>query len=688
MADLFASDTLLRSVQYSLSIEIEISPNSEVLLRANFDQAKIPLPQADLLLAQLDSFIYRAAARNCDPCEISLNLISVLPPKVSELPSPVLLLHQFVELSAATIPEVTALEFVERLTDTDVISRKWTYRQLNYESNRIAALLQAKGIQARSMIAVCFEKCPEASFAMIGILMAGCSYVALDPKAPAARKEYMINDSGASIVLSMSNLSSELDSLGVIGNSTSAVYLDIVEYPAWSFKAATIAASDTCYCLYTSGTTGKPKGCEITHENAVQALRAFSILFNGRWDNQSKWLQFASFHFDVSVLEQFWSWSVGISVVSAPRDLMLEDLPKFIRATSITHLDLTPSLATLLHPDDVPSLCRGVFITGGEALRQDILDVWGPKEVIHNGYGPTETTIGCTMYAKVPHNGRPSNIGRQFDNVGTYVLFPGSETPVIRGGIGELCISGKLVGKGYFNNPALSKEKFPTLKKYNDRIYCTGDLVRLLHDGCFEFIGRADNQIKLRGQRLEIGEIDSTIRSSGLVEALATFVFKHPKQQRQHLVSFVVFKNSTKPRTSSLQIDKTQFDQVTQVLNHCREHLVPYMVPTPMLPINLLPLTSNNKVDQAKLQRLYEGMSSEEVYELATHARRHDRDLDDDETTIAKVLSESFNVGFDKIHADSNIFELGLDSITTIRFSRFLRRAGFKNASPMLIIQG
>ncbi|KOS21756.1 Hydroxamate-type ferrichrome siderophore peptide synthetase [Escovopsis weberi] len=238
------------------------------------------------------------------------------------------------------------------------------------------------------------------------------------------------------------------------------------------------APEATCYCLYTSGTTGLPKGCEITHANCVQAMMAFQDLFKGHWQSDSRWLQFAALHFDVSVLEQYWSWSVGITVVAASRDLILDDLIGSINRLSITHIDLTPSLARLTHPDDVPGLCKGVFITGGEALKQEILDDWGPKEVIYNAYGPTEATIGVTMYQRVPVNGRPSNIGKQFLNVGSYVFQRATEIPVLRGGVGELCVSGKLVGKGYLNRPELTEERFPMLREFDDRIYRTGDLRR------------------------------------------------------------------------------------------------------------------------------------------------------------------------------------------------------------------
>ena len=236
------------------------------------------------------------------------------------------------------------------------------------------------------MIAICFNKCPEASFAILGILKAGCSFVAIDPAAPADRQKFIVQDSKSCLVLAMEDSSEALredEKIEVIFLDNFAQSFELPESPPrLSFE---IQASDLCYCLYTSGTSGTPKACLITHENAVQAMMSFQRLFRGRWDEKSRFLQFASFHFDVSILEQYWSWSVGICVTSAPRDLIFEDIGGFIQALGITHLDLTPSLAKTLHPDDVPSLCQGVFINGGEKLTQETLDLWGSKGCIYNG---------------------------------------------------------------------------------------------------------------------------------------------------------------------------------------------------------------------------------------------------------------------------------------------------------------
>ncbi|KAG0635451.1 hypothetical protein HOY80DRAFT_1011858 [Tuber brumale] len=445
-------------------------------------------------------------------------------------------------------------------------------------------------------------------------------------------------------------------------------------------KIPDLKPSDLCYCLYTSGTTGTPKGCELTHENAVQAMLAFQRLFSPHWDSESRFLQFASFHFDVSVLEQFWSWSVGICVTSAPRDLIFQDLALTIRELRITHLDLTPSLASLIKPEDAPLLCKGVFITGGEQLKQEILDSWGEKGCIYNGYGPTEVTIGCTMYPRVPARGKPSNIGRQFDNVGSFVLAPGTDKPVLRGAIGELCVSGKLVGRGYLNRPSLTEEKFPYLESLGTRIYRTGDLVRVFHDGTFDFAGRADDQVKLRGQRLEISEINEILKQATIrARGVATLVLRHPKQQKDQLVSFIELETRGHVNRSDIKVldDLEQYSQVITLLaDACRRNLPVYMVPTHFLPVSAIPLSVNNKVDTKRLKVLYHETSLETLQRISKRGDAEDGSWSEVEERLRAVLADVTSLKVSDIKRSSTIFELGLDS-----------RVGFVAASVSIIMQ-
>jgi amino acid adenylation domain-containing protein len=671
--------------EYPISIELE-PIKGRVEYRLTFLPHQVPKEQAALILEQFDhllnSYIFTSLELSPKPLYDQL-LYSVTPAKQPQIPCEAGLLHEMVEHTAARHPERIALEFATELHNNTFTSRKWTYNELNCEGNRIAHLLLSRGSRPGQLVGVCFEKCPEASFAMLGILKAGCAFVALDPAAPAARKAFIVRDAGVEIVLSKKYQFADTEER----MDAEIINLDEVDWRNMSQEKPSleggIVPQDRSYCLYTSGTTGTPKGCELTHENAVQALLSFQRLFAGHWDRSSRWLQFASFHFDVSVLEQYWSWSVGICVVSAPRDLIFEDIATSIKTLDITHIDLTPSLARILHPDDVPSLCKGVFITGGENLTQEILDVWGPKGVIYNGYGPTEATIGVTMYPRVPANGKPSNIGPQFDNVGSYVLRPGSDVPVLRGGVGELCVSGKLVGKGYLNRPDLTDDRFPHLGCFDERVYRTGDLVRILHNGNFDFLGRADDQVKLRGQRLEVGEINSVIKQSGIAVAdVATVVLKHPKQQKEQLVSFVVTGTKAKGEAKFV-LEET--DQLARARQTCQEKLPPYMVPTHFITLTNLPLTTNNKADVKTLRKMYEGLSVNDLKLLLSIPQVKDEEWSRQERNIRNVLKDVLEIDND-FSKDVSFFELGMDSITVIGVSRSLKQAGILHAAVSVVL--
>lgn len=675
------------TTEYPISIELEM--RQEVLeYRLTYLPHIVPQEQAESILAQLDHVIKGHLIADHHPeheTNLSQSLYSITPAKESSLPSKAKLLHELVEITVDTRPHHTAFEFASSIHDDQLIVTSWTYQELDAESNKIAHLLLKHNIKQGSIVGVCFDKCPEASFAMLGILKAGCAFVAIDPAAPNARQTFIVEDSEAQVVLSMTAQSVKFK------ESIRIPVLDLDKIATNDLPTTrprlprAIDPQDLSYCLYTSGTTGTPKGCELTHENAVQAMLAFQRLFAGHWDDYSRWLQFASFHFDVSVLEQYWSWSVGICVVSAPRDVIFEDIANSIRTLNITHIDLTPSLAQILHPDDVPSLCKGVFITGGESLKQEILDVWGPKGVIYNGYGPTEATIGCTMYPRVPANGKPSNIGTQFDNVGSYVLKPGTDVPVLRGGIGELCVSGQLVGRGYLNRVDLTKERFAYLSRFDERVYRTGDLVRILHDGTFDFLGRADDQVKLRGQRLEIGEINSVIRQSRKdFTDVATLVLKHPQHQKEQLVSFVVVGSQSSRRVCTLPVvDGVNLGEAKEA---CYNKLPPYMVPTHFIPLVSMPLNINNKADGKQLKQIYESLNSSDLQKLSTTSDGI-QSWTEQEERLRTVLAHALRVSEEFISKDSSFFELGMDSISVIGVSRRLKDAGFTQASAATILK-
>ncbi|KAI0155238.1 amino acid adenylation domain-containing protein [Xylariaceae sp. FL1272] len=675
------------SIEYPVSIEIEDEQSDKMRLNLTFKANVMPSEQASLLLEQFDHMLLSLLGFGEDVVPATTSLYSNLPPIHNHLAVEADLLHELTERSAYLRPTAVAFEFIHEITDT-VKSQSWTYRQLDDLGNQVANFIIDQGVKPGSIIATCFNKCPIAYFAHLGILKAGCALLCLDASAPATRQKFILEDSSAAILLTEKLLD------WMSGVALHVYHLDeneILSQPArLPILTRPLLSSDTCYCLYTSGTTGTPKGCLITHENAVQAMAAFKNLFTGHWDDSSRWLQFAAFHFDVSILEQYWSWYVGITVVAASKDLILSDLTGTISKLRITHIDLTPSLARLTSPEECPSLCKGIFITGGEKLRSDILHTWGSQRVIYNAYGPTEATIGVTMQLRVPENGRSSNIGNLFPNVGAYVFKPGTETLVLRGGVGELCVSGKLVGKGYLNRGGLTEERFPTLVTTGERIYRTGDLVRVLHDDSFDFIGRADDQVKLRGQRLEIGEINHAIRER-LPEKfgdVCTLVTKRQDQDADILVSFIAIASRSNSN-AQLQVycgeDKLDLARIAQ--DACRDRLANYMVPTYILCVPYIPLSTNNKVDVNRLRALFSELSHEKLQVLAKPTTEIRRSLDASEDIVVRALSQVVRLKDQSITPTSTIFELGIDSITAGRLAKQLRIYGFPSASTSLLMR-
>ena len=672
------------AVDYTASMELEITQHGTLALRLTVDRSNIPEAQASLMLKQyeyiLADFVDGRQDNGIDVAAIR----SIVPAECPELPSTVRLLHEFVEERARLSPHLPALEFVCQLSSKAVDRKTWTYRQLDEAGNQVAHLLLQHGVQPGRIVAVCMQKSAEASLAFLGILKAGCSFLAMDPDLPVSRQNFILEDSASALLFV--NGGNARDDLLVNIPVIALNQASLSGLPTNSRDVGSISPSAVSYNLYTSGTTGNPKGCELTHENAVQAMLTFQRLFAGHWDHSSRWLQFASYWFDVSILEQFWSWSVGITVVGAPRDIVLDDLADFIRRLQITHIDLTPALARLLSPEEVPSLHRGVFITGGEALRQEIIDAWGPKMIICNGYGPTEATIGVTMNPFIGPDAKPSNIGPPFLNVGAFVLEPDTDVPVFRGAVGELCVSGKLVGKGYLNRPDLTATSFPYLDRLQARVYRTGDLVRLLADGSFSFIGRKDSQTKLRGQRLEIGEIDCILKSSsGNVTDAVSMVIKAREGGKETLVSFLVRKGDSRARELEVDGSGQARELASFAESACRNRLPLYMVPTHILPVSLLPLTVNNKVDVKRLVALYNSLTTKELQELR-HSGNAQRPLDSTGRKIGAVLSRFLGIPFEQLSRDSNVFSLGLSSISAITLATLLKREGLAAASVKLIM--
>ena len=683
----------IANTEYVLSLELIPKPTGSLDLCLTFDNSLLPRGQAELVLEQF-KFLFLEVIASHTPQVTHLpsshdRLLSVLPAKEERIPSPIKTLHEFIERTALRHHDKVALEFVDVIGTTGTSKREWTYQELNSEGNRFANMLRSYGCPAGELIAICFDKCPEASFAILGILKAGCAFVALDSTAPMSRKEYILEDAGCRFLMTTSD---KVDSFSQVERVRVLVVNDERVLNGFDNERlrleSDISSSDVCYCLYTSGTTGNPKGCLISHDNAVQFILFFQRMFTGRWNQESRFLQFASFHFDVSVMEQFFPWSIGICMVSTPRDVLLEDLAVNIAKLDITHMDLTPSLARLVTPKDAPSLCKGVLITGGELLMKEVLEAWGDYSVIYNGYGPSEVTIGCTMHPRVTKSVKPSNIGPQYDNVGSYVMTPGTDEPVLRGAIGELCLTGPLVGIGYLNRPELTAERFPTLQRTGEKMYRTGDLVRLLRDDTFEFMGRIDDQVKLRGQRLEIGEINEVVRNATTrVKDITTLILKHQTQPKEQLVTFFTTSDVSAKDAVKPLLQKPQLEIAKEIKVGIMEKLPSYMIPSFIIPISRMPLSSNNKVEARVLKALFEGIDRDNLRKATEAYHAVDQVSQENISKIQHTLAQTLNLESAYIKPSSSFFELGLDSISAIGFARRLKTKGFIQVHPSMVMK-
>ncbi len=413
-----------------------------------------------------------------------------------------------------------------------------SYRELDERSNRLARHLQSLGVKPDTLVGVAMGRSETLVVSLLAILKAGAGYVPLDPTHPKERLSLVINDSEMQILLTTSEARDRLP-LGASG----VTVLD-VEDPAIAlecpYAVETNAAShNLAYVIYTSGSTGKPKGVMLENRNVVNFFTGMDRAIGCA---PGVWLAVTSFSFDISVLELLWTLTRGFKVV-VHGDEGTATIGDEITRHGVTHLQMTPSLARMLTLDARAFTALRLLkqmLLGGEAVPASLIhhirQVFSGE--IHNMYGPTETTIWSTTY-RVEEPGSTVSIGRPISNTQIYMLDAELQ-PVPVGDIGELFIGGDGVARGYWNRPDPTAERFLTIPSLSQhRIYRTGDLARFLPDGNIEFLGRADFQIKLRGHRVEPGEIEAILEQCNGVRQ-AVVVVREDREGDKRLIAYLV----------------------------------------------------------------------------------------------------------------------------------------------------
>lgn len=513
----------------------------------------------------------------------------------TDVPVPSVCIHHLFEEQTARTPDRVAVVFEDSCL---------TYDQLNRRANQLARYLSGLGVSPDVPVGLYVERSVDMVVALLGILKAGGAYIPLDPTWPAEYTASMLRDSQASVLLIQAHLRDRLPQ-----NVAHVVQIDdqwpvVAAQDDTNFVSA-VRPENLSYIIYTSGSTSLPKGVQVEHRNVVNLFVGMNQHI--RHDPPGVWLAVTSLASDISVLELLWPLIHGFKVViytaqdhrAAPHPLPADQPEKShtfaaqVERHGVTHVQCTPALVETLieHAANRAALAQiQQLLIGGEvfppALARTLRSI-GPGEIL-NLYGPTETTVWSSAH-RLTDDRENVPIGRPIANTVMYVLDAQLQ-PVPVGVTGELFIGGRGVARGYLNCPELNAQHFvadPFSRKGAARLYRTGDLARFLPDGTLEFMGCSDQRVIIRGQRVELGEIEALLNEHPTVNKSAVIVREHPSGDK-YLVAYVIAAEKAHICPSDL-------------LMHLKMHLPEWMVPVQIIALDSFPLTVNARLDRKAL---------------------------------------------------------------------------------------
>ncbi|MFL6286655.1 MAG: non-ribosomal peptide synthetase, partial [Pyrinomonadaceae bacterium] len=551
------------------------------------------------------------------------------------------LAHQLFEAQAEATPDAVALRFE---------GAELTYAELNAKANQLAHHLLSLGVGPGALVGILMERSTEMVAAILGVLKTGGAYVPLDPRHPLDRLAWTLEDTGLAVLLTQERLSGSMPS-----HWGHTLYLDAEWWAEMSELSVEnpecgASSSDIAYVIYTSGSTGKPKGVMVEHRglsNYVQwSCEAYGLKAGDGVPLHS------SLSFDLTVTSLFGPLSSGGYVDVLPEG-DVETLADALRTRGGYGLiKLTPShmrlLTAQLKDEEVAAATRALVV-GGEQLTAEVVGWWqkrAPGVRIFNEYGPTETVVGCSVYELKQGDGSTGAIpiGRPIANTQLYVLDThGQVAPV--GVLGELYVGGAGVARGYLNREELTAERFvadPFSDEAGARLYRTGDLVRYLPTGELEYVGRGDGQVKLRGYRVELGEVEAAVSSHPSVQSCAAIV-----RGQEQLVAYAV------GRAGAVEW--------SELREHLRGQLPEYMIPVRVMWLDSLPLTHNGKVDKKALPEV------DVVAEVDTYVAPRTPT----EEELCGIWAEVLHV--ERVGVEDSFFELGGHSLLATQLLSRLR---------------
>ncbi|KAL4978511.1 hypothetical protein BDW66DRAFT_164643 [Aspergillus desertorum] len=565
-----------------------------------------------------------------------------------------------------------------------------TYGQVDRYSSFVAASLKDLGVRLHDILPACFEKSRWTVVAVLGIMKSGATFVLMDPTLPLARLQNIAQQVGAKMMLSSSK-QHDLTTMimpdnkpFVVGEETFVDASKLHNIP----ELAPVPSSALMYMIFTSGSTGTPKGVKVSHETYTSSAipRAKEVGYT----EDSRVLDFASYAFDVSIDSMLLTLGNGGCLCIPSDEDRMNDINGVIRNMRVNYAGLTPSVARILDTDVISSL-EGLGL-GGEAVSARDCTVWGKLARIIIGYGPCECTIGCTV------NGNAAT-GRDYISIGKgngaaiWITDPNDhELLVPVGAVGELLVEGPIVGQGYLNDPEKTAAAFvedpPWLvaghKGYSGRrgrLYKTGDLGKYDPDGSggIVFVGRKDTQVKLRGQRVELGEIESQLRARlpSDLSVIAEVIVSHGQPT---LVAFVSAQSTKKQDNVELQLIELS-EGLHQVISKADKDVATvlprYMVPTAYIPVNYMPVLISGKTDRKRLRELGAKIDLRQLDQRSSSSNGTG-DLSELERRLRQAWAETLNREPESIRLDDNFFALGGDSVMAMKLVTLSRTHGLE----------
>lgn len=584
--------------------------------------------------------------------------------------------HHLIQRQAAEKPHATAISAHDG---------SFTYGDLNQMASKLARHLIILGVGRGSFVPLYFEKSKWFSVSLLAVLMAGGAFVPLDAESPHSRLKHICQQTNTRLVLSSSKKAEKCSGLADSVVIVCTSFLESMSSEHTHFPH--VDPADPAYIIYTSGSTGAPKGAIISHQAYCSAASAHRQGLHIK--DSSRILQFADYSFDTSIEDHLTTFIVGGTLCVPSEEERRSDLSGFMRRQKIDWAHITPSLATHLENEELPYL--KVLALGGERMMARHVDYWSPKVRLINLYGPSEACVTSTINEKVSDIADAHNIGRGVGCL-TWVVNPDDRNQLLPiGSVGELLIEGPIVADGYLQEPEKTTQAFispPQWRSWfnnasesNSKLYATGDLVRYNFDGTLSFLGRKDTQVKLRGQRLELQEIEHALLRYRIKYAICLLPQAGPCKDR--LVAIFSSKTTSTADRFSIQshFNGLAMSLFTAELREFLSQQLPlFMIPDIFIAADCLPVLPSQKLDRRRTDRSVEDMSQEQydsLISISEDVGSHNQ-MTDIERNLVDIWSEVLNVPTQRIGRNTSFMMIGGDSISAIRVMGKARSAGMK----------